>query len=165
MEAKTDPKQPIENWRFEVSLNDQDALKLLAASAHGPFKLKDSLTTFATALENGRKCLESNDFVLLEDGTLVAGAPMALLQDYVLVINVTETFNLGSLAGLAKAINARKIREGFNPWHVTGYLKSNPSYSENLVLDACGGFYFHDRRKSWESMESSRLLLRRRVPA
>lgn len=150
MSSKTGSKDPIENWRFEAVV-DNKALPVLAASANGPVKLRDRFITFGKAFENARIYLESSNFLLLEDGSLIAQPTLASLPSYILQIDVTEAFNLGALAGFREELSARKTKQDFNPWHVTGWLKSNPKHSENLVLDDRGNLYFHDRRKSWES--------------
>lgn len=132
------------------------ALDLLAASTKEPFSLRDALETFGKAFANSHKYLECNNFHLLEDGTLIAQPPLAPLPNFVLIIDLMETFNRGALAGLDIEISARKVRGEFNPWHVTGYLKSNRRRSENLVLDDQGNLYLYDARSSWNSLRQIR---------
>jgi hypothetical protein len=156
MSEKIDPKHPIENWKFEVVIDNVKALDVLTASTREPFSLRDALETFGKALANSHKYLECNNFHLLEDGTLIAQPPLARLPNFVLVIDMMETFNRGALAGLDIEISARKVQSEFNPWHVTGYLKSNLKRQENLVLDDQGNLYFHDARSSWNALRKIR---------
>ena len=153
MSNKNDPKHPIENWRFEVTIDSVMALDMLAASTKRPFSLRDAMETFGKAFANSHKYLECRNFHLLEDGTLIPQPPLALLPNYVLVIDMMEAFNRGALAGMDIEISAREVRDEFNPWHVTGYLKSNPKHSQNLVMDDQGNLYFHDPRESWDTVK------------
>lgn len=154
MFCKADKKKAIENWRFKVVVESKGAMTLLQSSTGGhPVDLRGLLETFGRALDNGRRYLESSNFQLLEDGSLLAQPPLAMLPDRTLIIDLMDTFNLNALQGLDKAISARKVKSGFAQWHVTGYLEGNPKHSQNLVMNDRGNLYIGSARSAWRVLQ------------
>jgi len=152
--AKLDPKHPIENWRFEVRINDAYALSHLATSIKGPLGLKRTLVIFGKALANCHKHLECPSYALLEDGSLIVRQAIDSLPSSVLAIDIMDAFNLGSLAGLSAVKSELETHKISHPYRIAaGFLKTNESHSELLMMDESGDFYFHDRRESWKACQ------------
>ena len=157
---KTKGKEPVGNLGFEVTVDSKKAVMSLSQVSNGehPVKLADLLVTFGKALENGRKYLASNNFQILEDGSLLAQPPLALLPDSILVIDLMDAFNLNALQGFEEAVNARKIRKGSDLWRVTGYWRGSENSMEHLVMDERGQLYLHGPRRSWKSTQELRFV-------
>ena len=153
MRNKADSKSPIENWKFEVKIDPQATLNLLNASAKSPINLKMMLPIFGKAITNGERYIESRNFLLLEDGTLIQQPALALAPDFLLEIDLIESSNLNCLASFEKEFNAREARNEFHYWRLTGHLKTNGGHVEDVVMDDRGGLYLHNRRMSWNSLQ------------
>jgi|GEM_PF-1819820 hypothetical protein len=151
MSNEIDPKHPIENWRFEVVVDEQELFGLLNAS--GKLGVKNILTTLGNAVSNASNHIESKDFVLTEDGSLLSCRANALLPNYVLEIDLTEIGNMGPLARLDRELEARKGKGKISDWSVHGHLKDNPSYIDHLTLDRNGQFYLLNRSNSWSAVK------------
>ena len=151
MSDKIDPKHPIENWRFEVVVDEQDLLNLLKAS--GKFSVKRMLASLGRAVLNSEKFIENRDFCLTEDGSLILCRAHALLPNHILEIDLTEIDNTGPLARLERELVAREGGKEFFDWNVSGHLKGSASYTDRLMLDPKGMFYLLNRNNSWNAIK------------
>jgi len=151
MRDKIDPKHPIENWRFEVVVDEQDLLNLLKAS--GKFSVKKMLASLGRAVLNAEKFIENRDFCLTEDGSLILCRSDALLPNYILEIDLTEIGNPGPLSRLECELDARKNKKEMFDWNVSGHLKGSASYTDRLMLDNNGMFYLLNRNNSWNAIK------------